>query len=93
MSASSLCFACSTAVATVATVTAALESTWSNKPVTQKQAISSSYWFVADDVQAHTRFFAIQGSNNMDHWRINLQFDPVCFEDPSLGLKVLSAHA
>lgn len=79
---------CSTAVATVATVAAALESTWSNKPVTKKQAISSSYWFVSDDPRAHTRFFAIQGSNNIDHWRINLQFDPVTFEDPSLGLKV-----
>ena len=42
---------------------------------------------MADDEKAHTRFFAIQGSNNFDHWRINLTFDPVTFEDPSLGLK------
>lgn len=79
---------CSTALATIATVTAALESVWGQREVTQKQAISSSYWFVADDEGAHTRYFAIQGSNNIDHWRINLQFDPVTFEDPSLGLKV-----
>ena len=45
---------------------------------------------MADDEKAHTRFFAIQGSNNFDHWRINLTFDPVTFEDPSLGLKARS---
>ena len=84
---------CSTAVATIATVTAALESTWGQREVTKKQAISSSYWFVADDENAHTRFFVIQGSNNIDHWRINLQFDPVTFEDPAMGLKVRLMHS
>ena len=29
-----------------------------------------------------------QGSDNLDHWRVNLTFDPVPFEDPTLGVKV-----
>ena len=68
-------------------MTAAYNSARGHKHVTKKQALSSSYWFVADDPRAKTRFFVIQGSNNIDHWKINLQFDPVTFEDPSLGLK------
>ena len=43
---------------------------------------------MADDPKAKTRFFVIQGSNNIDHWKINLQFDPVTFEEEALGLKV-----
>jgi hypothetical protein len=45
-----------------------------------------SAWFVADDPASHTRFIVIQGSDNLDHWRVNLTFDPVAFED--LGVKV-----
>ena len=30
----------------------------------------------------------LQGSDNLDHWRVNLTFDPVPFEDPALGVKV-----
>ena len=30
----------------------------------------------------------LQGSDNLDHWRVNLTFDPVTFEDPTLGVKV-----
>lgn len=30
----------------------------------------------------------LQGSDNLDHWRVNLTFDPVLFEDPALGVKV-----
>lgn len=30
----------------------------------------------------------LQGSDNLDHWRVNLTFDPVPFEDPALGIKV-----
>ncbi len=29
-----------------------------------------------------------QGSDNFDHWRTNLTFDPVPFEDPDLGVAV-----
>ena len=29
-----------------------------------------------------------QGSDNFDHWRTNLTFDPVPFEDPELGVAV-----
>ena len=31
---------------------------------------------------------ALQGSETLDHWRVNLTFDPVPFEDPELGVKV-----
>ena len=34
------------------------------------------------------RYFVIQGSDSMDHWRVNLTFDPVEFEDKALGVKV-----
>lgn len=30
----------------------------------------------------------LQGSDNLDHWRVNLTFDPVPFEDPALGVRV-----
>jgi hypothetical protein len=32
------------------------------------------------------RLVAAQGSDNLDHWRVNLTFDPVPFE--GLGIKV-----
>ena len=27
-------------------------------------------------------------ADNLDHWRVNLTFDPVAFEDPGLGVRV-----
>lgn len=45
-------------------------------------------WFVCDDVEKETRIFCIQGSDNFESWRTNLQFDPVVFEDEKLGVKV-----
>jgi hypothetical protein len=51
-------------------------------------------WFVCDapaDPQsgaAATRYFVIQGSITVDHWRINLTIDPVPFVDESTGVKV-----
>ncbi|GFR40804.1 hypothetical protein Agub_g1422, partial [Astrephomene gubernaculifera] len=47
-----------------------------------------SEWFVVDDPASHTRTFVIQGSDTLDHWKLNLTFDPVVFEDPALGVKV-----
>lgn len=47
-----------------------------------------SEWFVCDDTATNTRYFVIQGSDTIDHWKLNLTFDPVSFEDPSLGVKV-----
>lgn len=47
-----------------------------------------THWYVADDAKHHVRYFIIQGSDNMDHWRLNLSFDPVPFESPELGMKV-----
>ena len=47
-----------------------------------------THWYVADDAKHHVRYFIIQGSDNMDHWRLNLSFDPVPFESPELGVKV-----
>jgi len=47
-----------------------------------------SAWFVADDPITKIRYFVIQGSTNLEHWQINMQFDPVIFEDPALGVRV-----
>ncbi len=47
-----------------------------------------SEWFVVDDPATDTRYFVIQGSDTLDHWKLNLTFDPVVFEDPALGVKV-----
>jgi hypothetical protein len=81
----------STAVATVATVSAALEATWSRDRgaarAAARECASPTEWFVADDGAAGVRYFVIQGSDNLDHWRVNLTFDPVTFEDPGLGVK------
>lgn len=46
-----------------------------------------THWYVTDDKKHQVRYFVIQGSDNMDHWRVNLTFDPVQFESPSLGMK------
>lgn len=51
-------------------------------------------WFVCDapaDAAAGkpaVRYFVIQGSITVDHWRINLTIDPVPFEDASTAVKV-----
>lgn len=82
----------SSAIATVATVMAALESTWMGRPDSTrlpKDCQSPTEWFIADDPASHTRYIVIQGSDNLDHWRVNLTFDPVPFEEPALqGVKV-----
>jgi hypothetical protein len=75
------------AVATVATVSAALESSL-GRPRLPKECQSPTEWFIADDPATHTRYFVIQGSDNVDHWRVNLTFDPVPFEDAALGVRV-----
>ena len=75
----------STAVATIATVTAAVQATWGSE---KDKLGNPTEWYVADDAVSHTRYFVIQGSDSIDHWKVNLTFDPVVFEDPSLGVKV-----
>lgn len=42
-------------------------------------------WFIADDEVTKVRYFVIQGSTNMEHWAINLHFQPVLFEDDKSG--------
>ncbi|KAF9619987.1 hypothetical protein IFM89_010603 [Coptis chinensis] len=42
-------------------------------------------WFVCDDDESGTRFFAIQGSETLASWQANLLFEPIHFE----GLDVL----
>jgi len=51
-------------------------------------SICPSHWFVCDEAATHTRIFVIQGSDTIDHWKLNLTFDPVTFEDPALGVTV-----
>ena len=75
----------STAVATIATVTAAVQATWGSE---KDKLGNPTEWYVADDPVSHTRYFVVQGSDSIDHWKVNLTFDPVVFEDPSLGVKV-----
>ena len=82
----------STAVATIATVTAAVSSNFNkehSKAPKASQAADPTEWFVCDDPVSHTRYFVLQGSQTIEHWRLNLSFDPVVFEDPELGIKVL----
>jgi hypothetical protein len=38
--------------------------------------------------EAPTRYFVVQGSITLNHWRINLTFDPVPFEGDASGFKV-----
>ncbi|GFR45559.1 hypothetical protein Agub_g6953 [Astrephomene gubernaculifera] len=45
-------------------------------------------WFSCDDKLSKTRYFAIQGSTSLEHWQINLQFEPVIFEDPKFGVRI-----
>ena len=53
-----------------------------------ERAACPSEWFVCDDTALGTRVFVIQGSDTLDHWKLNITFDPVVFEDPALGVKV-----
>lgn len=78
----------STAAATIATVSAAVMSREGSKSGQSVDCVSPTEWYVADDAASHMRYFVIQGSDNMDHWRVNLTFDPVAFEDPELGVHV-----
>ena len=51
----------SSALATVATVAAALEASWSGQSNRlPKECQSPTEWFIADDTASHTRFFVIQ---------------------------------
>lgn len=45
-------------------------------------------WFVADNVNTHCRHIVIQGSTSLEHWQINLQFEPVIFEHRHLGVRI-----
>ena len=75
-----------------AQVGAAVDSAWSKDDALEQaaraKATSPTQWYVADNLADHTRFFVIQGSETLDHWRVNLTFDPVVFEDEALGVKV-----
>eukprot|EP01026_Neomeris_dumetosa_P033095 TRINITY_DN2632_c0_g1_i6.p1 TRINITY_DN2632_c0_g1~~TRINITY_DN2632_c0_g1_i6.p1 ORF type:complete len:718 (-),score=73.40 TRINITY_DN2632_c0_g1_i6:1354-3507(-) len=58
------------------------------KPKNSKKKINLQDWFVCDDQETRTRFFVIQGSTSVGSWQTNLTFDPVVFEDVSLGVKI-----
>ncbi|GIM12074.1 hypothetical protein Vretimale_15508 [Volvox reticuliferus] len=76
---------------TGAAATSVLSSSSSSFSLTfspSSQLTCPSEWFVVDDSATHTRTFVIQGSDTLDHWKLNLTFDPVPFEDPALGVKV-----
>lgn len=45
-----------------------------------------SEWFVVDDHESMTRYFVIQGSDSIDHWKTNITFEPMEFE--GTGIKV-----
>jgi hypothetical protein len=57
-------------------------------PAAAEEALPPADWFVCDSIDARTRYFVIQGSITLDHWRINLTIDPAEFEDSSTGVKV-----
>lgn len=46
------------------------------------------HWFVADDDVRRVRHFVIQGTDCLDSWRTNVNFEPVVFEAEELGVKV-----
>ncbi|KIZ04552.1 hypothetical protein MNEG_3402 [Monoraphidium neglectum] len=64
------------------------------QPQPQPQPQYPADWFVCDAPaggaagSGPTRYIVIQGSITVDHWRINLTFDPVPFVDGSTGVKV-----
>jgi hypothetical protein len=49
-------------VATIATVTAAVQSTWGSgdRRAAKEKLGSPTEWYVADDAATHTRYFVIQ---------------------------------
>ena len=72
-----------------------MQSTWGDrgKQLSKDKLGNPTEWYVADDPVSATRYFVIQGSDSLDHWRVNLTFDPVTFEDPALGVKVCPPRA
>eukprot|EP00798_Chlamydomonas_sp_ICE-L_P007869 gene7869-1076_t len=54
----------------------------------ESATLCPSEWFVVDEASTNTRTFVIQGSDSIDHWKMNFAFDPVWFEEPELGVKV-----
>lgn len=69
------------------------QSTTEDEVEAETEPTSPSYpadWFACDDLESGmpTRYFVIQGSITLDHWRINLTIDPCVFEDGSTGVKV-----
>ncbi len=79
------------AAVAIAGVAGAESATGPSNPSEVKAASTSSCpseWFVADDAATHTRYFVIQGSDSLDHWKTNLMFDPVVFEDAAMGVMV-----
>lgn len=62
-----------------------------SKPIASNTAtptLDPLEWFVSDSTEQPLRVFAIQGSVSWDHWKINLAFEPVVFEDEHLGVKI-----
>eukprot|EP00798_Chlamydomonas_sp_ICE-L_P021093 gene21093-27980_t len=47
-------------------------------------------WFACDDPITNIRYFCIKGSDSLEHWQINLQFEAVVFESPELGVMIHS---
>ena len=73
-------------------MTAAVDSAWPRdnglERAARAKATSPTQWYVADDAPKNTGYFVIHGSETLDHWRVNITFDPVAFEEPSLGVSV-----
>ena len=57
-------------------------------PSASVSSVCPSEWFVCDDPVRSLRIFVIQGSDSLDHWKLNLTFDPVVFEDEALDVTV-----
>jgi hypothetical protein len=81
-----------TATAALATAAAApaAASAASSSTADPKADAPPSDWFVcdgpgSDGSSAPVRYFVIQGSITLDHWRINLTIDPCEFEGGALG--------
>jgi hypothetical protein len=79
-----------TAAAALATAAAAPAAAASSSTTDPKADAPPSDWFVcdgpgSDGSSAPVRYFVIQGSITLDHWRINLTIDPCEFEGGALG--------
>lgn len=71
---------------------------WEEEPGTPDSPVHPADWFVCDSAPpgngegaaagSPTRYFVFQGSITLNHWRINLTFDPVPFEGDDSGFKV-----